>query len=119
MSNPIDNIRSYVLEARSSRDQDMEIDVSDAKTEARLDQTIKELQDRLRARKLELEKVSIVSSLIVYYRVSYLVRSRALPVILPRLDSTTSSFCAFHRGATTRRYNFFSLSCFQRISIIA
>lgn len=64
MSNPIDNIRNYALEARRSRDQEMEIDASDAETEARLDQTIKELQERLRARKLELEKVSVYSSLL-------------------------------------------------------
>ncbi|KAE9976779.1 hypothetical protein BLS_001847 [Venturia inaequalis] len=57
MSNPIDNIRTYSLEARGSPAQDMEIDGSDAKTEARLEQTIKELQERLRARRLELEKL--------------------------------------------------------------
>lgn len=42
----------------------MENDASDAKTEARLDQTIKELQERLRARKLELEKVGVCSPLL-------------------------------------------------------
>lgn len=64
MSSPIANIRNYALEARRSRDQEMENDASDAKTEARLDQTIKELQERLRARKLELEKVGVCSPLL-------------------------------------------------------
>lgn len=59
MSDPIDNIRKYAVEARGLRDQEMEADVSDARTEARLDQTIKELQERLRARQLELEKVRL------------------------------------------------------------
>ncbi|TLD19550.1 hypothetical protein E2P81_ATG07167 [Venturia nashicola] len=57
MSNPIDSIRRYVLEAKASRDQEMDVEASDAKTEARLDRTIKELQERLRARKLDLEKL--------------------------------------------------------------
>lgn len=63
MSNPIDKIRNYAVEARGWRDQEMETDASDARTEARLDQTIKELQERLRARKLELEKVGILLNL--------------------------------------------------------
>lgn len=67
MSNPIDNIRTYSLEARGSPAQDMEIDGSDAKTEARLEQTIKELQERLRARRLELEKVGSHPSLVAVY----------------------------------------------------
>ena len=55
----MDNIRKYATEARSLHDQEMEVDVSDARTEARLDQTIKEFQERLRARQLELEKVRV------------------------------------------------------------
>lgn len=55
----MDNIRKYAAEARGLQDQEMEIDVSDARTGARLDQTIKELQERLRARQLELEKVRV------------------------------------------------------------
>ncbi|QDS71497.1 hypothetical protein FKW77_004606 [Venturia effusa] len=56
MTNVIDNIKNYALEANGSRNQGMELDASDAQTDARLDRTIKELQERLRARKLELEK---------------------------------------------------------------
>lgn len=63
MSNPVDSIRTYALEAGRWWHQEMETDASDASTEARLDQTIKELQERLRARKLELEKVGILSIL--------------------------------------------------------
>jgi hypothetical protein len=59
MSDPIDNIRKYAMEARGLRDQEMEADVLDARTEARLDKTIKELQERLRARQVELEKVRL------------------------------------------------------------
>lgn len=55
------NIRNYAVEARGSRGQEMEVDGLDAKTEARLDQTVKELEERLRARKLELDKVGIYS----------------------------------------------------------
>jgi hypothetical protein len=59
MNNAMENIQKYAVEARGLHDQEMDVDTSDARTEARLDQTIKELQERLRARKLELEKVRV------------------------------------------------------------
>jgi hypothetical protein len=62
MNRAIDNIRNYAAEVRGLQDHEMEVDVSDAGTEARLDQTIKELQWRLRARKLELAKVRVYSA---------------------------------------------------------
>jgi hypothetical protein len=71
MSNLIDNIRRYALEAGDLQDQGMEVDGLDAKTRARLDQTIKELQDRLRTRQLELEKVGI-DSWFLLTRISHL-----------------------------------------------
>lgn len=49
-------IREYVREARELRDDAMDFDASN--TEARLDQTIKELQARVQEQQAALEKVN-------------------------------------------------------------
>jgi len=55
----LENIQKYADELRQQREQRMETDEpSQGDIEARLQKTVRELQDRLRRQQAELEKVS-------------------------------------------------------------
>jgi len=55
------NIRQYARRTRNAQQSQMELDESsDSKLEARLDQTIKELQMRVNEQRDQLEKVSAI-----------------------------------------------------------
>jgi hypothetical protein len=94
----LEKIRQYASECRHLREQEMDVDVSDEPAlEARLDQTVRELQERLKKQQSQLEKVgqSVTTKDFLTYRFTSYEHCPVSPCRLRPLRTHASDYHSF------------------------